>query len=276
MLLAAVVLLPPLCPANEPEAPPVISAATRDRSGFLVHTVRSAMQDAPTKVKVLLPYRVEKERRYPVLFVLPVEAGDGNRYGDGLTEVKKLDLHNKHGLICVAPTFARLPWYADHPTDPKVRQETYFLDVVVPFVEKTYPATAKPEGRLLLGFSKSGWGAFTLLLRHPDRFGRAAAWDAPMAMDVPGRYGSGDIFGGRDNFEKYHVLQLSERQAGKLGDEKRLGLFGYGGFRKDHRTAHEAMVRLRLPHEYRDGPARRHDWHSGWVAEAVQWIVAPR
>jgi len=256
--------------------PPVIAEATRDRSGFLVHTVRSAMQDAPTKIKVLLPDRLEKERRYPVLFVLPVEAGDGSHFGDGLAEVKKLDLHNKHGLICVLPTFAKLPWYADHPTDPKLRQETYFLDVVVPFVEKTYPAMAKPEGRLLLGFSKSGWGAFTLLLRHPDRFGRAAAWDAPLTMDAPGRYGSGAIFGDRDNFAKYHVLKLLERQAGRLGDGKRLGLFGYGGFRKDHQTAHEEMIRLKVPHEYRDGPARKHDWHSGWVAEAVQFLAAPR
>jgi len=30
------------------------------------------------------------------------------------------------------------PWYADHPTKSDVRQESYFLKAVVPFVEKTY------------------------------------------------------------------------------------------------------------------------------------------
>ena len=165
--------------------------AIRD-NGVLVHAVESACQDAPTRIRVLLPGKLEKGRRYPVLYVLPVEAGDGHRYGDGLLEVKKLGLHDRYGLVCVAPTFARLPWYADHPTNARVRQETYFLKVVLPFIEKTYPVLARPEGRLLLGFSKSGWGAFSLLLRHPEVFGKAAAWDAPLDMDAPGKYGSGD------------------------------------------------------------------------------------
>lgn len=118
--------------------------------------------------------------------------------------MKKLDLHNKHGLICVMPTFARLPWYIDHPTNPKIAQESYFLKAVVAFVEKTSPALTKLDGRLLLGFSKSGWGAFTLL-RHPEVFGKAATWNSPLMMDTPGKYDSGELFGSRDNFTKYQV-----------------------------------------------------------------------
>ena len=144
---------------------------------------------------------MKKHRRYPVIYVLPVEAGTENRYGDGLLEAKKLDLHNKHGVIFVAPTFSHLPWYADHPTDKTIRQESHFIKVVVPFVEKTYPLLANADGRLLLGFSKSGWGAWSLLLRHPDLFGRAAAWDAPMMMDRIGKYGNAPIFGDQSNFK---------------------------------------------------------------------------
>jgi hypothetical protein len=260
---------------HDSPGPPIISCGKRDASGFLVHTVRSGLQDAPTKIKVLLPDRLEKDRRYPVLYVLPVEAGDGNRYGDGLAEVKKLDLHNKHGLICVLPTFARLPWFADHPTNQRVAQESYFLKVVVPFVEQTYPVLGKPEGRLLLGFSKSGWGAWTLLLRHPETFRKAAVWDAPLMMDAPGKYGSAEIFGNRDNFVGYQVARLLERQGGKLGDGKRLVLLGYGNFHKDHQSVHELMVKLKIPHEYQDGPQRRHDWHSGWVNDAIRFLVQP-
>src|SRR4051812_2695920 len=114
---------------------PKISGPVKDANGFLVHTVTSEFQGGPTKIKVLLPDKLEKGRRYPVIYVLPVEAGDESRYGDGLLEIKKRDLHNKYGVICVLPTFARLPWYADHPTDRKIRHETYLLRVVVPFVE---------------------------------------------------------------------------------------------------------------------------------------------
>ena len=32
---------------------------------------------------------------------------------------------------------------------------------------------------------------------------------------------------------------------------------------------HALMTDLNIAHEYRDGPARKHDRHSGWVAEAA-------
>ena len=259
--------------ADEP-ARPRVSEATKDADGILVHKVECEYQDRPTTIRVLLPARLEKGKHYPVLFVLPVEAGNGSHFGDGLLEVKKLGLHEKYGLICVQPTFARLPWYADHPTDKGVRQETYLLQVVLPFLEKKYPALARLEGRLLLGFSKSGWGAFSLLLRHPDVFGRAAAWDAPLDMDRPGRFGSGEIFGDDGNFQKYRVTRLLEERAGKLGEGKRLAVLGYDNFRESHKVVHNLMERLKITHEYRDGPRRKHDWHSGWVPEAVEFLAA--
>ena len=248
----------------------VSDAKTED--GVLVHKVKSPYQAGTTQLRVLLPDSPEKGKTYPVVYVLPVEAGTESRYGDGLTEVKKLGLHNALKAVFVAPTFSHLPWYADHPTKTDVRQETYFLKVVVPFVEKTYPAKAEPTGRLLLGFSKSGWGAYSLLLRHPDTFGRAAAWDAPLMMEKPGAYGSGDIFGTADNFAGYRVSKLLEDNAAKF-QESRLILLGHGNFRDDHKQAHDLMDKLKVPHEYRDGPARKHDWHSGWVKDAAELLL---
>jgi enterochelin esterase-like enzyme len=254
----------------------VSEAKTAD--GILVHDVTSPYQAGTTKIRVLLPDALEKDAKYPVVYVLPVEAGSESRYGDGLKELKKLDLHNTLKAIFVAPTFSHLPWYADHPTKTDIRQESYFLKVVVPFVEKTYAAKTDASGRLLLGFSKSGWGAWSLLLRHTDTFGKAAAWDAPMMMDKPGMYGSGDIFGTAENFTGYQVSKLLETNAEKFPKEKdpRLILLGYGGFREHHKRTHEQLDKLKVAHEYRDGPSRKHDWHSGWVKEAAELLLAPR
>lgn len=254
--------------------PPSISAA-KNADGVLTHEVRSEYQAGRTLIRVLPPTRPEKDRQYPAVYVLPVEAKSESRYGDGLAEVKKLGLPDKLGAVFVAPTFSHLPWYADHPTDPAIRQEAYFLKVVVPFVEKTYPVKADSGGRLLLGFSKSGWGAFSLLLRNPEVFGRAAAWDAPLMMDAPGKYGSGDIFATADNFRGYHLTKLVADRAEKLGKERRLIVLGYGNFRDEHRRFHERLDGLKVPQVYRDGPARKHDWHSGWVAEAAELLVTP-
>jgi S-formylglutathione hydrolase FrmB len=247
-----------------------ITDAKKDGEGFLVHEVRSPYQAKPTLIRVLPLDKSEKGRKYPVVYVLPVEAGIESKYGDGLKEIKKHDLHNKFGAVFVAPAFTHLPWYADHPTKPEIRQESYFLKVVVPFIDKTYPV----EGRLLLGFSKSGWGAWSLLLRNPDLFQKGAAWDAPLMMDKPGKYGSGDIFATAENFEGYRVSKLLADNAEKLQKEKRLILLGYGSFRSEHEAAHALMEKLKIAHEYKDGPARKHDWHSGWVAEAVEALLS--
>ncbi|MCH7727202.1 MAG: hypothetical protein IH991_12090 [Planctomycetes bacterium] len=251
-----------------------ISGARKDQNGFLVHTVQSEYQAGKTEIKVLLPDQADKQRRHEVLYVLPVEAGNGKRWGDGLLEIKRLGLHNKYGLICVFPTFSHLPWYADHPTNDAIRQESYLLKVVVPFVDSSYPAIAKAEGRLLVGFSKSGWGAFSLLLRHPTVFGKAAAWDAPLTMTEPNNFGMGPIFGTQENFQHYQITKLLEREAKTFGvGTPRLFHFGYGGFRKHHQETETLMNELRISHSYRDGPKRKHAWNGGWLPEAVEFLA---
>jgi hypothetical protein len=250
-----------------------ISPAREEQGGVLVHRVRSDYQSDETVIKVLLPDGNRDDRRYPVLYVLPVEAGEGIRWGNALEEVKRHDLHNEFGLICVHPSFSHLPWYADHPTDRGNRQETYLLRVVIPFVDRTYPVSPGTENRLLIGFSKSGWGAFSLLLRYPDSFGKAAAWDAPLMERKPHRFGMGPIFGTQENFDGYCIATLVQKRARQLAGEPRLILTGYGNFRSHHVEAHEQMEALGIPHVYRDGPRRQHSWHSGWLQEAVGLLL---
>ena len=256
------------------EKPATISPAQQDPKGFLVHTVQSEYESGETKIKVLLPSSFEKAKRYRVLYLLPVEPRDDANFGDGMLEAKRAGLADKYGLICVLPTFSHWPWYADHPTKPEIRQESYFLKVVVPFVDRTYPTRADRDGRWLVGFSKSGWGAFSLLLRHGDLFGKAAAWDAPLMMDRAEKYGSPDIFGTQENFQFYRISALLHEQAAKLsGPTIRLIHFGYFAFRDDHEAAERRMQELGIHRLYRDGPRRAHTWSSGWLPEAVEMLV---
>ncbi len=271
LLLSAAFWLALVAPNDGSETK--VSRAQRDQNGVLVHQVTSDFQTKTTTIRVLLPEDLQPGERCRVVYLLPVEAAAQSRYGDGLREAAKLGLHNKHNVICVAPSFSQLPWYADHPTNAGIRQETYFLKVVVPFIERTYPAIDKRSGRLLAGFSKSGWGAYSLLLRHPDTFERAAAWDAPLMMQRPGKYGNGPIFGTPKNFEAYRVTSLLRKNADRLQGKPRLVLTGYGNFRDEHVQAHTLMQELAIPHVYRDGPRKKHHWNSGWLAEAVELLV---
>jgi hypothetical protein len=270
---AVLVALFILMPARADEPATGVSAARPGGAGVLVHDVKSAFQAGTTQIRILLPDPLEQNKTYPVVYVLPVEAGNETRFGDGLLEVKKGDLPNRFKAIFAEPIFSQLPWYADHPVDRSVRQESYLLSVVLPFVEKSYPVRKGPDGRLLLGFSKSGWGAFSLLLRHPDLFGKAAAWDAPLMMGWPSRYGSAPIFGTKENFMQYQISTLLQKRAADLGKDPRLILMGYGNFRRETDDVHDLMDRLKIAHRFEAGPERKHEWGSGWVPEAVKLLL---
>lgn len=272
---------PPLLPGWLTDQPDTsISPAQADEHGILTHRVESPLQKSVTKIHVLLPESARDlqpgdDTKYPVIFVLPVEGGDSHRYGDPMATLRAVSPELRNRAIFVSPTFAELPWYADHPEVQNRRQEAYFLKVVVPFIERAYPVIAGREGRFLLGFSKSGWGAWSLLLRHPDTFQRAVAWDAPMMMDQPGKYGSGPIFGTAENFRKYQISRLLGARAESLRDRsKRLILHGYGSFRSEHQQVQALMQELRIPHGYEDGPRLRHHWDSGWVPPAVKQLLS--
>ena len=270
--LLAALLVPLLHSSAIDAAEPGISPLKPADNGFVVHDVTSELQARATRIFVRVPDKMAAGERLPVLYVLPVEADDDKRWGDARAEVRRRELADRLRVIVVYPTFSHLPWYADHVSDPRIRQESYFRDVVIPFVEGAYLARAGMQARLLLGFSKSGWGAFSLLLRHPDLFGKAAAWDAPMMMDTP-RYGMEPIVGTQANFERYRVAALLRGKGRLLGGERRLLLTGSNFYPADTADAHRLMQKLGIPHDYRDGPRREHNWSSGWLPEAARWLV---
>lgn len=134
------------------------------------HVVETEYQKGKREIRVLLPDDYKKTSAYRVLYVLPVGTGFDS-FGYGLGILKEMNAHNKHNLIIVQMDFQKEPWFGDHATDPDVRQASYLKEFVVPFIGKNYSTLGTPEGRLLLGFSKSGWGAFSLILKYPEFFG---------------------------------------------------------------------------------------------------------
>ncbi|MEX2216036.1 MAG: alpha/beta hydrolase-fold protein [Phycisphaeraceae bacterium] len=261
----------------DPFAKVSVGSFHKDR-GVWRYNVTSKYQKGENLVEVLLPDHYDAGRAYRVLYVLPVETGIGGRYGDGLMEVKKLGAHNRHQLVCVTMAFDQLPWYADHATDKQRQHESYITRVIVPFIESKYTTKGNAAGRLLLGFSKSGWGAFTLILRNPDLFARAASWDAPLMFTDWDKWPSRSWtapFGSEETFRAFSPAALIEARAAAFKkDPARLILLGPGNFKQDAITMHEAMKRLGVQHTFDHTLDSRHDWHSGWVKPAIEYLTA--
>jgi hypothetical protein len=108
--------------------------------------VTSPYQRKANAVEVLLPDKMSYGKRYPVLYILPVNDGTDGPWGSGIHEARRWGIHNTHGVICVAPAYDETPWFGDHPTDPTLRQESYLLKVVIPLIEGRYPTLEGKEG----------------------------------------------------------------------------------------------------------------------------------
>ena len=251
--------------------------------GVHVFKVRSPFLRGENAVEVLLPKAFDAKRKYRTLYVLPVEPGVGGRYGDGLAEVRKSGAHDRHDLICVAPAFDTMPWYGAHAADPLIRHEEYLKKTVVPLVEGRYPATGKPMDRLLLGFSKSGWGAVTLLLRDPEFFGRACSWDAPLMMDRSrfGQFETRQHFGTAEQFAQYLPAEWAAKNAASFRKTARIAVLGHSSFGRVASPAntchteafHKKLEELGIRHRYDNGLKHAHEWGSGWVPKAVEALM---
>ena len=239
------------------------------------YIINSHNQDHDLSLRVLLPDKLEEIDSPRVLYVLPMEPEIGFRWGEGLLTVEQLNLHNKYGLIAVSPSFSDWPWYANHPTDPKIQQETYFVEEIVPFIDGLYPKASRK--RLLVGCSKSGNGSYQFLLRHPDLFLAASVWDSPIMYNAACQFEMPTIYGNGSNFDKYCIPQLLRKRADLFrGKPPRLALFGYclfGGpnpmYGPHIEEAHALMEDLGIPHIYDNSTCRDHRWDSGWLEPAV-------
>lgn len=283
VLAALLSALPAAAPAPPPPAPPhapVIPAGaeyacdtpTTDASGVLRIRVSSVFQARPTTIRLLTPNHVADALAPDLVFVLPVEPEGQSLYGDGLEEIRRLGLHEKLGFIAVAPGFADVPWYADHPTDPKRRDESHVLRVVLPAVETLCPS--RPSRRRLLGFSKSGWGAFSLILRNPGQFAAAAAWDAPLMLEKPDSFETPRAFVTQASFDAYRFSRLVREKGEPFRGTKRLVLNGFGNFREHHVKAHRLLEELQIPSSWREGWFRPHAWNGGWLEETLTELLA--
>jgi len=253
-----------------------------EEKGVHVHDVHSAFQHGAAPVEVLLPSQYEVGTPYPVLYILPVHPGIGGRWGDGLQTARGLRIHDRYGLICVSPSFDAWPYYGAHHDDPGIRHEEFILEALIPAVEGLYATKQVADDRLLLGFSKSGWGALSLLLRHPGVFGFAASWDAPLMMSEKnfGLYETAEHFGTAEAMRGYVPAHWAKRNARYFQRDPRLAVLGrnFFGTRWLHDLPHtwrfhRLLDKLGIQHLYDNSIRVPHTWNPAWMQPAVQKLM---
>lgn len=237
-------------------------------------TVEGPHQRGALRVQVLAPRSGAPGERLPLVLVLPVEAGGGTRFGDAMAELAALDAAERLRALFALPEFADEPWAAEHPRDPARRQASHLRLGVLPELERRHPALRRePAGRLLFGFSKGGWAAFSLLARFPGDFAAAASWDAPLLLDGL-HWGMESAFGDRAAFDTSRPDRLLAADPTPFRLRRRLVLAGErawgtmipppgGG---SHTAGfHALLMQQGIDHAYLPDLPCEHRWDRRWM-----------
>ncbi|MDD9383108.1 alpha/beta hydrolase-fold protein [Streptomyces sp. ZAF1911] len=231
--------------------------------------LESPFQQPGTQVTVILP----EQRVRRIVLALPVEKGDGKKYGRSLDEIGRLPADLRDATAFAAPTFSESPWLVNHATRADCQQEDHFVRVVVPTVLAALGGQDRPPVHLL-GFSKGGFAALNLLTRHPDLFAVASVWDPSLLSDRPPHPQLVDVAGSTARLDEYDVRQNLRRHAQALRGAGRIALGGVGTLEADWTAGHQLLEALEIPHHaYRDAPAE-HRWDAAWLAPAMRHLLA--
>ena len=245
-----------------------------DASGVASYDVISANNsDGPHVLRVLKPTNPAPGVPHNFLYVLPVEPGLGNTYGDGLQTMRGLGAQDQYNVTIIEPSFGIDPWYADSATDPAVQYETFMTQELVPWVQANL-ATTGTEQNWLIGFSKSGIGGQDLILKHPSIFTLAASWDFPADMSSYDQFGADSEAGyGTDaNFQSnYRLTQgFVDARKGPFLTNNRIWIGGYSLFGTDVSDYGNLLTSEGIAHSA-ETPMQgvAHSWDSGWVPLAL-------
>jgi hypothetical protein len=250
-----------------------VNYISTDSTGVKTYDVISASDsDGPQPLRVLQPTSPASGVKHNFLFVLPVEPGLQNNFGDGMQVLQGLDAEDKYNLTIVEPSFGIDPWYADSPTSPAVQYDTFMTSELAPWVSQNLSTTGT-EQSWLIGFSKSGIGGQDLILRHPGVFTLAASWDFPADMTTDTRFGSDSEAGyGTDaNFQSNYELSKAFLDAHKapFTSANRIWIGGYGLYQQDDSDYAALLTTEGIQHLTETPTQMSHTWTSGWVPLAM-------
>src|SRR3989441_10870580 len=252
-----------------------IGPPTTDVNGVKSYSVTSVFQGpVPTTVRVLEPTAPAPGWPRRFLYVLPVEAELGMTYGDGLEELRLLNVHNRYNLTLIAPSFHIASWYADHSSDPNLRLESFMIQDLIPFGD-SFAAPGTIPQRWAIGFSKSGFGALSLILRNPNVFSQIAAWDSPAQMIDFEFAGVQDNFGTLANLSQYVIPTLVSNNSAPFRTQNRIWISGDNAmYTTDMVQLNTQMTQAGILHTFVGGVSRAHSWSSGWLDGAVASLAA--
>jgi len=258
---------------TDPNDTPSFIYNSTDANGIQLYQVNwNILGSHPFAVYVLNPSDPSPNYQHSFLYALPPSPGlDEAGQGVGIDQLEQLNVQNQYNATIIEPVFPVFSWYADNPNDPTMDYETFTATYLTQWVDSTF-ATTGTEQNLLLGFSKSGYGALDLLFKHPSVFSAAAAWDFPGDMPSYDSISTASTnYGTEANFQDGYELDTSfiDQFKAPFLTQDRIWISGYSDFEQDISDFDALLTSEGVTHTLAPQTPSIHAWQGNWLPGAV-------
>lgn len=129
------------------------------------------------------------------------------------------------------------------------------------------------ESVILVGFSKSGLGAWNIARTIPDRVSGTIIFDAPVARDERHPSETAPFYASDVSWqEDLPIRTVPDFQAAMPGTHS-LVLISGSSFHEEMCRLSYTLSKAGAKHVFLPRPHRQHHWDSGWVEEGVSRVL---
>lgn len=209
------------------------------------------------KVTTVVPTLGQRpDTGWNTLYLLHGHGGDHASWTT-LTDPDLGQYADEYGLVIVMPSGMN-SWYWDAPANDKMKMETFFTDVLVPWVDANLGTDPRAGHRAITGLSMGGHGSLWLGLRHPDIWRSCGSMSGgvdirPFKKRWNMHEGLGDPDQYPQNWEEYTVINMVPA----LEPGQNNIIFDCGSedfFAQVNENLHRALLDKKIPHNYTSRP----------------------
>jgi len=128
---------------------------------------------------------------------------------------------------------------------------------------------------ILVGFSKSGLGAWNIARTIPDRISGTIIFDAPVARDELPPWGTGPFYESNASWREDLPIRTVQDFQAVMPKTQSLVLISGESFHEEMCTLSQALCKARVEHVFLPRPQLKHHWNSGWVEEGLNEVLEP-
>jgi pimeloyl-ACP methyl ester carboxylesterase len=128
---------------------------------------------------------------------------------------------------------------------------------------------------VLVGFSKSGLGAWNIARTIPDRISATIIFDAPVARRQMHPAGAAAFYPDDAAWQADLPLCTIHEFGAAMPTAHRLVLISGEEFHQEMSVLSQSLRDAGLDHAFLAQPDMRHHWNSGWIEKALKELLEP-